>query len=65
MICNQDKELHYTWIHNSNTHFPIEEVLGKTDGDWLPEKEAANLRAMELRVLESGVGKRKNVQFTW
>ena len=38
--------------------------MGKTDGDWLPEKEAANLRAMKLQVLGSGVGKRNNVQIT-
>jgi hypothetical protein len=61
MIFNQDKELRYTWIHNPKTHLPIEEVLGKTDSDWLSEKGAANLRAMKLQVVESGVGKRNNV----
>ena len=64
MIFNQDKELRYIWIHNLHAHFSVEDVLGKTDADWLSEEKAANLTAIRRQMLENWAGKRNNVHIT-
>ena len=64
MVFNQDKELRYTWIHNSGVQFSIEEILGKTDADLFSEEEAANLMAIKRQVLASGIRVRQEIQTT-
>ena len=64
VLFNQDTGLRYTWIHNPNPGFKVEQVIGKTDADLLPEQEAATLTALKQQVLNSGSGVRQNVQTT-
>jgi two-component system, chemotaxis family, CheB/CheR fusion protein len=64
MVYNQDKKLRYTWIHTPDPRFSAEKLLGKTDADLLPAREAENLTAIKLRVLESGKGTRQEVAAT-
>jgi two-component system, chemotaxis family, CheB/CheR fusion protein len=63
-VFNQDVELRYTWIQNSNFGFEAEEIIGKTDADLLREQDAATLTAIKQKVLESGKGARQNVRIT-
>jgi PAS domain S-box-containing protein len=61
---NQDASLRYTWVHNPAQGFKARYVIGKTDADLLPEKEAVALTALKQQVLDSGQGVRQNVQTT-
>jgi two-component system, chemotaxis family, CheB/CheR fusion protein len=63
-VFNQDVELRYTWIQNSNFGFTAEQIIGKTDADLLPEQDAATLTAIKQKVLESGKGARQNIRIT-
>jgi two-component system, chemotaxis family, CheB/CheR fusion protein len=62
VVSNQDRELRYTWIHNPQPGFSAEQVLGKTDADFLPAPEAATLMALKRQVLDSGQGTRQEVR---
>ena len=64
LICNQDKDLRYTWVHNPGVRFSDREILGKTDADLLAKEEAETLTATKRQVLKSGVGVRLNVPTT-
>ncbi|TKB28197.1 chemotaxis protein CheR [Desulfopila sp. IMCC35006] len=56
-VFNQDKELRYTWICNTDARlFPGESILGKTDHDLLPADEAERLTAFKQRVMQNGKG---------
>jgi PAS domain S-box-containing protein len=60
-VFNQDKNLRYTWIYNSQTGRPESEYLGRTDGEMFAPEEAAQLSQMKRQVLETGVGMRQQV----
>ncbi|MDA3864394.1 MAG: PAS domain-containing protein [Deltaproteobacteria bacterium] len=63
-VFNQDVDLRYTWIHNPNSGFEEEKIIGKTDADLLPEEEAATLTTIKQQVLESKKGTRQNIRTT-
>ncbi len=63
MVFRQDRELRYTWIHNS-VHFPEAAFLGKTDAELFPPEESARLNELKRRVLKSGLGLREEVYWT-
>ncbi|WP_437832820.1 PAS domain-containing protein [Sorangium sp. So ce1153] len=61
MVFNQDRELRYTWMHNSFGKSE-REVLGKTDAEVLEDPEAArSLDRVKREVLSSGVGQRREI----
>ncbi|WP_438025947.1 hybrid sensor histidine kinase/response regulator [Sorangium sp. So ce233] len=61
MVFNQDRELRYTWMHNSFGKSE-REVLGKTDAEVLEDPEAArSLDRVKREVLTSGVGQRREI----
>ncbi len=62
VLFNQDRELRYTWMWNPAAHFSVAEVIGKSDTDLLPAKEAAELTRIKRQVLDSGTGARRRVQ---
>jgi two-component system CheB/CheR fusion protein len=64
MVFNQDRELRYTWVANPLPGFTVEQMLGKTDKDLLPEEDAANVTAIKKQTLESGAGIRKEARIT-
>ncbi len=64
VVCNQDTDLRYTWIRNFNIGIAEEKIVGKTDSDLFPDREAAELTVIKRRVLESGTGERQNVRTT-
>ncbi|WP_437983153.1 PAS domain-containing hybrid sensor histidine kinase/response regulator [Sorangium sp. So ce117] len=61
MVFTQDRDLRYTWMHNSFGKSE-REVLGKTDGEVLEDPEAArSLDRTKRDVLASGVGQRREI----
>jgi PAS domain S-box-containing protein len=64
VVFQQDENLRYTWIHNPNAAFSVEEILGKTDFDLLPADDARQLTVLKRRVLETGAGAREVVRTT-
>jgi PAS domain S-box-containing protein len=64
-VFNQDRDLRYTWIYNSQLPFSDSEKLDKTMGEILDPEEAARIMEVRRRVLETGVGVRQETQVTY
>ena len=64
MVFNQDADLRYTWVHNAPIGLPEKNIIGKTDMEIFPEKEADRLTQIKLRVLATGTGLRQEVSST-
>jgi PAS domain S-box-containing protein len=59
MVFNQDRDLRYTWSHNSARGEDAYEILGKRDADLYPrDTDVARIEAIKRAVLETGVGQR-------
>ena len=63
-LFEQDESLTYTWLHNPDTPFPTEDMLGLTDSDVLPEAEAEALMAAKQQVLHEGKTHQQDVRLT-
>ncbi|WP_392535787.1 response regulator [Nostoc sp. C117] len=63
-VYNQDRELRYTWVYNPSYGLTVEEMLGKQDLDLIPAEDAQRLTTIKRRVLNSGIGMRKEVSIT-
>lgn len=64
VVFNQDRELRYTWIYNPNPGFDPNSILGKSDAELLPGKDAATLIKIKNNVMESKKEARKIVRTT-
>ena len=64
VVFHQDRELRYTWIHNPHPSFDPQSVLGKTDLELLPSKDAYHLTEIKNKVIESGIGAKEEVRTT-
>ena len=64
-VFNQDRDLRYTWMYNSQIPMPDSEQLGKTAEELFSPEEAARITEVRRRVLESGVGARDEIQVTF
>ena len=53
-ILIQDKDLRYVWVLNPQLGLTEEDMIGKTDFDFLSKEDAVVLTAMKRRVLETG-----------
>ena len=62
-VFQHDHQLRYIWLYNPAPGFPTSDVaiVGKTDAEYLPPDEAANLMALKQQVLDTGVGVRQEV----
>ena len=49
----QNRELLYEWVENLPTGIDVQDVLGRTDSDFLPRLAAERLRATKLHVIET------------
>jgi PAS domain-containing protein len=58
-IAQQDLKLRYTHFVNTHPGMPRENMLGKTDSDWLPPEEAAKLTAIKQLALKGRQGVRQ------
>ncbi|MEH2444775.1 MAG: PAS domain S-box protein [Nostoc sp.] len=63
VVFQQDRDLRYQWIHNPQGLDTAEEMLGKSDDELFPVV-AEKLRAIKLKVLETGVATREDVYLT-
>ena len=63
-VFNQDRDLRYTWMYNSQLPFSDSEKLGKTAGELFEPAEAARMTEIRRRVLETGLGARDEIQVT-
>ena len=63
-VFNQDSDLRYTWLYNSQLGFRIEDVLGKRDEDIFPQEDASCLTEIKRRVLDTGVAAREEARAT-
>ena len=64
-VFNQDRDLRYTWMYNSQLPFSDSEQLGKTAYEIFDPEEAARITEVRRRVLETGVGARDEIQVTF
>ncbi len=53
-ILVQDKDLRYKWVLNPQLGLTLEDMIGKTDFDFLTGQDAARLTKIKRRVLETG-----------
>jgi PAS domain S-box-containing protein len=63
-VYQQDRELRYTWIYNPLPVYTVEDILGKTDADFIQAEEAAHLIALKRRVLDTGQGYQEVIKTT-
>ena len=60
-VFENDSELRYTWIYNSNLGFKAEDAIGKTDTEILDPRCAAEVTAIKRRAIETGLPSRQEV----
>lgn len=63
-VYNQDRDLRYTWIYNPQLGYQPEDIIGRTDDDFLVLHDSARLNALKKGVLETGNGIRDEVCLT-
>ncbi|MDQ2670203.1 MAG: ATP-binding protein, partial [Gemmatimonadota bacterium] len=60
IVFNHDRDLRYTWVHHPDPAFDTARMIGLRDRDvYERADEAAALEAFKRRVLEAGVGARR------
>lgn len=64
VVFQQDRDFRYQWIHNPQGLTTAEEMLGKSDDELFPALVAEQLRAIKLKVLETGIATREEVYLT-
>jgi formate hydrogenlyase transcriptional activator len=64
-VFNQDRDLRYTWMYNSQIPFPDGEQLGRSVAELFDPDAAARITEVRRRVLETGVGERHEIQATF
>lgn len=64
VVFQQDRDLRYQWIDNPQALETAEEMLGKSDDELFPASVAAQLQAIKLKVIETGVATREEVSLT-
>jgi two-component system sensor histidine kinase UhpB len=64
VVFQQDAELRYIWAYNTFPEHEDGSFLNKLDSDLFPEAEAARLTRIKRAVLDSGVGRRTEVEVT-
>ncbi len=62
LVYTTDRDLRYTWIYNPALGFSQDQMIGKTDEDINDPEKVAGLTALKRSVLESGVGKRQEIE---
>ncbi len=64
-VFNQDRDLRYTWMYNPQLPRAVSEYLGKTSDEIFDPEDAARITEVRRRVLETGVGSRHEMQFSF
>lgn len=61
-LYTQDLDLRYTWVHNPQPNYSVEQVLGKHDAELASQDTAEILTALKQQVLQTAVGMRQEVR---
>ena len=64
-VFNQDRDLRYTWMYNSQLPWSGSGKLGKTLFELFSPDEAERIAEIRRRVLNTGVGERSETQVTY
>jgi PAS domain S-box-containing protein len=64
-VFNQDRDLRYTWMYNSQLPWSGSGKLGKTLFELFSPDEAERIAEIRRRVLDTGVGERSETQVTY
>jgi len=64
IVYQQDQDLRYTWIHNPNPEFDVQNVIGKTDYDLLLPDEANQITQIKQQAIKTGEGTRQIIRVT-
>ena len=64
-VFNQDRDLRYTWVYNSQLPLSETDKLGKAMDELFVPEEAARIGRVRRRVLETGVAARDEMQVTF
>ena len=64
-VFNQDRNLSYTWMYNSQLPFSDREKLGRSVSQVFDPEEAARITEVRRRVLETGEGARDEIEVTF
>ncbi|NJN17386.1 MAG: PAS domain S-box protein [Oscillochloris sp.] len=62
LVYTTDRDLRYTWIYNPHPAFAASRSIGRRDEELIAPQEAAQLTAVKQRVLDRGIGERREVQ---
>ncbi|CAD5954967.1 Sensor histidine kinase TmoS [Planktothrix tepida] len=60
-LFNQDQNLRYTWIYNPFLQQSVDEIIGRSDFDLLPQEQASQLVQLKRQVLETATGAREEL----
>jgi two-component system, NarL family, response regulator LiaR len=63
-VYEQDRDLRYTWLFNPIRARTPEQIIGKTDADFVLPEEAERLTEVKQRVLQTGKGEHRELQTT-
>ncbi len=64
-VFNQDQELRYIWMYRPQLGYTTDQIVGKRDSDLLPPDLEQQTTKLKRQVLETGVGRRGEIQGTW
>lgn len=64
VVFAQDRDLRYTWVHNTTPPWSETELVGRRDADVFPADEARHLTAIKRGVLATGQGVREIMTVT-
>ncbi|MCB0207774.1 MAG: PAS domain S-box protein [Anaerolineae bacterium] len=63
-VSEQDRNLRYIWLHNSQRSFSTDDIIGKTDAFLFSEDDAKMLNDLKNQALDSGQMIRQEVNVT-
>ncbi|MDZ7317012.1 MAG: PAS domain S-box protein, partial [candidate division KSB1 bacterium] len=63
-VCYQDKSLRYIWIYGRHELLNEERLLGKTDAEILPMRQAFHLISLKRDILTNGYSAHKEIELT-
>ncbi|MGQ4647537.1 PAS domain S-box protein [Lyngbya aestuarii] len=58
IVFNQDTDLRYTWVYNTNLGFNAEALVGKLESEVMSPEDAQRLTQIKQPVIATGVGER-------
>src|SRR5688500_572586 len=64
-VMTVDRDLRYTWIHNPQSGFTVEEMLGKRDDEIFPPEVSKPFIEFKKEALAADVPVRRELDLVW